>query len=58
LIANEPKDFAHKVCELFASTMLWSELSRNARILVEEKYDWDRIARHLEDIYEKLLAKW
>jgi len=55
LIANQPQDFADKVYELFLSPQLREGISRNARKLVENKYDWAHIARHLQEVYEGMV---
>jgi glycosyltransferase involved in cell wall biosynthesis len=55
LIADEAEDFANKICNLMTSSMLWHDISRRARELVEEKYDWAGITKGLESIYEELL---
>jgi glycosyltransferase involved in cell wall biosynthesis len=43
LIADNSIDFVSKVIELFNSQDLRNELSKNARRLIELKYDWDVI---------------
>jgi glycosyltransferase involved in cell wall biosynthesis len=55
IIADTPTDFANSLLEIMSSPTRWSTISGNARTLVEEKYDWDHIARSLEDIYEELV---
>jgi glycosyltransferase involved in cell wall biosynthesis len=55
LIADTPAEFANRVLEVIRSPVLWDKISRNARKVVEEKYDWDQIAETLEGIYEELV---
>lgn len=54
LVADEPGDFAGRICDLMTSASLWQEISKNARDLVEEKYCWDHICDDLEAIYNDL----
>ena len=56
LIANNPRDFADRVIELFISDILWSEIAKNGRMLVEEKYDWDHISVHINKVYVEAVA--
>ncbi|MBU0694322.1 MAG: glycosyltransferase [Candidatus Omnitrophica bacterium] len=53
LIADKPKDFANRVIELLTNDELYEKIADNARRLVEEHYDWDKIAEQLDGIYKK-----
>ncbi|MFC2088648.1 glycosyltransferase family 4 protein [Calditrichota bacterium] len=55
LIGNTASDFSNKVLEILMSPNLAKKLSINARKLIEEKYNWDRITGSLENMYEKLI---
>ena len=51
LIANNPNDFAENVMELLRNEELYKKLARNARTLVDKKYDWNKIAKQLDRVY-------
>jgi MoaA/NifB/PqqE/SkfB family radical SAM enzyme/GT2 family glycosyltransferase/glycosyltransferase involved in cell wall biosynthesis len=54
LIADEPFRFARAVIKLLQNEALYSEIAKNARRLVEEKYDWQRISQSLIQVYEQM----
>jgi glycosyltransferase involved in cell wall biosynthesis len=54
LVADEPRDFAEAVCHLLQDSAFAQELADNARSLVERKYDWRIVYRHLDEIYQQL----
>jgi polysaccharide biosynthesis protein PslH len=51
LTAGSAEDFAGKVLSLFKDKSLYHKLALNGRKLVEEKYDWERIAAKLNEVY-------
>ncbi|MEN6521694.1 MAG: glycosyltransferase family 4 protein [Armatimonadota bacterium] len=55
LIADTPSEFAECVCRLLQNPELRTQLSQNARSLVEHRYSWDAIAPKLMDVYTSLL---
>lgn len=55
LIADEPKGFAYNVVKLFKDDDLYRKIAFNARKLVEQKYDWDKIAQQLDKIYQEIM---
>jgi sugar transferase (PEP-CTERM/EpsH1 system associated) len=58
MVANHPDEFAEKVIYLLENPTIRLELGRNARKLVEEKYNWDKIVADLDKTYQQLLANF
>ncbi len=56
LIANDPVEFTEKITELMLSPDLWNRISKEARSLVESKYNWAYICELLENIYRELVT--
>lgn len=52
LLADEPHDFADRVCAILNDMTLRARLTANARHLVEQKYDWRTIGRSFADLVE------
>lgn len=50
LVANEPQDFAEDVRLLIKNPALRQIVARRARHLMEQKYGWDHVLEHLENI--------
>jgi polysaccharide biosynthesis protein PslH len=48
ILADDPETFAAQVIRLSADAELRAQLSRNGRQLVEQYYDWDRLASQFE----------
>lgn len=48
LVADSPADFAAAVVRLLEDGQLYEKLRRNARLLAEEKYDWQVLAKKFE----------
>lgn len=57
LLAETAEDFVHAVGRLLSSHDLWEKLSRQARRLVEEKYDWRSLAGKQLALYEGMLSE-
>ncbi len=57
LIADSPERFAEKTVRLLADRQLRRHISSNGRHLAESRYDWDKIAMRLMEIYALLLAQ-
>lgn len=55
LIEDDIKEFAVKVIKLLKDQALSTELGKAARKLVVDKYDWNKIAEHLNTVYQDLL---
>lgn len=55
MIADNAPEFAKKIVALMSDAELWMDVSRQGRKLVEEKYDWELIARSLNDVYRRLI---
>lgn len=56
LIADEPDDFARKICDLVASRETCMEIGKNARKFVVSHYDHQSITRSLSGFYTKLIS--
>ena len=52
LISDSPRGFAERVIRLLFDSKLREKLSQNARRLVEERYDFSKIAEQLQIIYK------
>ena len=55
LIEDDLNEFAVKVIELLKKGALSTRLGKAARELVVNKYDWKKIARQLNTVYQNLL---
>jgi glycosyltransferase involved in cell wall biosynthesis len=55
LIADTPSQFAEKALRLLNDRQLYQYLSVNGRKLVEARYDWDKIAERLVDVYAAMV---
>ncbi|MCL4354481.1 glycosyltransferase family 4 protein [Patescibacteria group bacterium] len=55
LLGNNTNEIVVNVCKLIKDTNLRKEITRNARILMEEKYDWKKIVRMLESVYSSVI---
>lgn len=52
---NDPKSIAEKVMEYINNPEFTSRIIKNARKMIEEKYDWDLIAKEMkEKIFDKV----
>lgn len=54
LIADEPKQFAESVIELFRDQKLADQLTQNGYELVHQKYGWDSVGHKLDEAYKTL----
>jgi glycosyltransferase involved in cell wall biosynthesis len=57
LIADNPKDFADAVIRLLQDNELARKLAANARKLIEDKYDWNKIFQKYDIILEDIKTK-
>ena len=55
LIANNPVEFARKTIRLLQDEKLRQKIAQNARHLVEEKYDWQKIKDVLDITYRETM---
>lgn len=53
LIADTPEDFVKKIIEVLENKNLYHEIAVNAQALVEEKFNWEKIAKDLDKVYEE-----
>jgi glycosyltransferase involved in cell wall biosynthesis len=56
LLADTPKDFCNQVIRLMEDDGFARNLSLNARRLVENEYEWEKIAKYLDRFYSELIA--
>lgn len=54
LIADSPSEFAARIEELLASKEARRRLSKQARMLVNQRYGWERVASQLEFAWHEL----
>lgn len=52
LVAETKEDIAQKLINLMKDEKVFEKVSKNARKVIEEKYDWKKIVKSLEDVYE------
>jgi len=57
LIADDPQQFAEKTLRLLTDRQLYQRIAAQGRQLVEDQYDWDKIAEKLTDIYTEQAAQ-
>lgn len=55
LMANlKPEDIAFKIRTVMENEVLREEIIRNAKVLVQEKYSWNKIADEFKNLYQSL----
>ena len=52
LVGNNENELAKQVIRLIKENNLLRELTKNARNLIEKKYDWEKIVSVLESVYK------
>ena len=57
LIADKPAEFADRVIHLVRDAALRDRLARNARHLVETRYDWQKIGQGFVDLVEETVER-
>jgi glycosyltransferase involved in cell wall biosynthesis len=57
LIADNCEQFAEKTVRLLTDRQIYQHISTNGRQLVEARYDWDKIAGRLMEVYAELIAQ-
>ncbi|MGH8002232.1 MAG: glycosyltransferase family 4 protein [Brasilonema sp.] len=50
LRANQPTEYVTAICQLFENSQLRTQLSRNARQLVEREFTWDSAGKRYEEV--------
>lgn len=55
LIADKPAEFAKKTVLLLKNRVLYDRISAKARNLVVDRYDWDAIAKKLDQVYSEVV---
>ncbi|MEX2013221.1 MAG: glycosyltransferase family 4 protein [Candidatus Levyibacteriota bacterium] len=53
LIAETEEEFAKAIKNLLGDDKFYNKISKNARELIEESYDWDIIVSRLENVYKE-----
>ena len=56
LIAKDTSGFVKKIHEILENEKFYKTISANARKLVEEKYNWEKISQDLNSIYESVVS--
>lgn len=56
LLGETAEDLASMTLEVLRAGRLREKLARNARVLIEEKYDWKKIVKKLEKVYESAVS--
>lgn len=51
LIAEDAESLAKKTREILDNDDLYQKIAKNARMLIEKKYDWEKIVTKLEQVY-------
>jgi glycosyltransferase involved in cell wall biosynthesis len=57
IIEDDVDEFATHIKELLSNSQLSLELGRNARKLVETRYDWRIYVDHVKEVYDKVLKR-
>ncbi|GDX61859.1 polysaccharide biosynthesis protein [Candidatus Levyibacteriota bacterium] len=55
LVGESPEDLAKKVCMLLSDEKSFFTMTRKARNLIENEYNWENIAIKLEDVYKSVI---
>ncbi len=56
VIAKDAGDFASKIKKILEDRKFYELISKNARKLIEEKFNWKKIARDLDAVYESIIS--
>ena len=57
LIGDSPEQFARSIARLLKDSILYRQISENARKLVVETYDWNVIVGKLLDVYSNIVQE-
>jgi polysaccharide biosynthesis protein PslH len=55
LVGNDTQTIVKKTAKILCDTDLYNEVIQNARKLIEEKYDWEIIAKQLDLVYKSVI---
>lgn len=55
IIADDNQEFADSVIEVLDNKNLYEKITKNARSLIEEKYNWENITIELEKVYRSVI---
>lgn len=55
IIADSTEDIINSLENLLLDKDLYEKITRNARKIVEEKFDWERIVKKLNSVYKEIL---
>lgn len=55
---DDPKDLAEKIDTVLGDEKLRKGLSENGRKLVEERYNWDKIAGQMKGVYHEIINNY
>ncbi len=55
IIAENKEEFSDSIIELLENKNLYEKITKNARSLVEEKYNWENIAKELVKVYRSVV---
>jgi glycosyltransferase involved in cell wall biosynthesis len=56
-VGNIPETLAGGIVDLLGNPSLYKRIQQNGRKLIEKKYTWNTIAKDLEEVYKKTVAK-
>ncbi|MBI2031213.1 MAG: glycosyltransferase family 4 protein [Candidatus Levybacteria bacterium] len=55
IVSENEKEIADQIIKLVTDEEFYKKISANARQLVEQKYDWKKVTKKLEDVYRIVL---
>jgi polysaccharide biosynthesis protein PslH len=55
VIAKSPEDFVIKIKKLLENKEFYETISVNARKLIEKKFNWEKISKDLNSVYESII---
>jgi glycosyltransferase involved in cell wall biosynthesis len=55
VVAKDAQDFVIKIKKLLEDREFYEKISINGRKLIEEKFNWQKIAGDLDSVYESVL---
>ena len=55
IIADDNQKLADSVIEVLNNKNLYDKITKNARSLIEEKYNWENITKELEKVYQSVV---
>jgi glycosyltransferase involved in cell wall biosynthesis len=56
VVAEDIKDFVVKIIKLLENEEFYETISKNARKLIEQKFNWKKIAKDLDSVYESVIS--